>query len=77
MGGERGRLIGVIERGQAIVLIREASMAGARRYKSCEILGLSVRTLERWEKEEGPRDKRALALRVVSNKLTKEDMTEY
>lgn len=72
MGGSRGRLIGITERYQAIVLIKEASDSGARRHKSCEILGLALRTLERWEKEEGQRDKRASAPRVVANKLTEE-----
>lgn len=72
MGGQRGRLISVEERYQAIVLIKEASSSGARRYKSCEILGLTLRTLERWEKEKGQCDKRASAPRVVANKLTEE-----
>jgi putative transposase len=72
LGGSRGRLIAAIERAQAIVLIKEASDSGARRFKSCEILGLTLRTLERWEKDEGQCDKRESAPRVVSNKLTEE-----
>ena len=70
MGGSRGRLIAVLERTQAIVLIKEATVSGARRFKSCEILGLTLRTLERWEKDEGLRDKRESAPRIVANKLT-------
>lgn len=73
MGGARGRLIGSAERCQAIALIKEASIAGARRRKSCEILGLTLRTLERWEKEHGQCDKRASALRVAANRLTEEE----
>jgi putative transposase len=72
LGGQRGRLISVSERGQAIVMIQEASAAGARRYKSCEILGLTLRTLERWEKENGRFDKRTYSPRIVANKLTQE-----
>lgn len=72
MGGKRGRLIGSAERCQAIALIKDASTGGARRHKSCEILGLTVRTLQRWEKEGGQKDKRALAPRVTANKLTEE-----
>jgi putative transposase len=72
LGGERGRLIGMAERCQAIMLIKEASIAGARRHKSCEILGLTVRTLERWEKEKGQCDQRASAPRLVANKFTEE-----
>lgn len=73
MGGARGRLINFHERCQAIQLVKEASDAGARRIKSCEILGISARTLERWEKEEGARDKRASSTRVIANKLTEEE----
>lgn len=49
-------------------LIEEAVRAGARREKACELLGLSVRTLERWEDDRedgrhGPKTR-------PSNKLT-------
>ena len=73
MGGRRGRLISATERFQAVMLVKEASLAGARRHKSCEILGLTLRTLERWEQEDGCHDKRASAVRVVANKLTPEE----
>jgi len=72
LGGKRGRLISAIERSQAIVLIREATVSGARRFKCCALLGLTLRTLQRWEKEAGQHDKRASSARVVANKLTKE-----
>ena len=72
MGGKRGRLIGEVERCTAIALIKEASLGGARRHKSCEILGLTLRTLERWEKEAGQHDKRKLVRRCPANKLTEE-----
>ena len=72
MGGQRGRLICSIERSQAIELIKEASLSGARRHKSCEILGLALRTLERWEKAKGLIDKRANTGRVPTNRLTEE-----
>lgn len=72
MGGKRGRLVSSIERSQIVVLIKEASKSGARRHKSCEILGLALRTLERWEKEKGLIDKRKNAGRVPMNKLTEE-----
>ena len=72
MGGQRGRLISTVERSQAIALIKEASISGARRQKSCEVLGLAIRTLERWEKAKGLIDKRAGTARVPINKLTEE-----
>jgi transposase InsO family protein len=37
------------EREQVIVLLNESTTAGARRAKACEILGLSKRTLQRWQ----------------------------
>ena len=73
MGGQRGRLISTSDRCAAISLIKEASHAGARRQKSCELLGLTVRTLERWEKEKGQEDKRQFAEHKPANKLTEKE----
>lgn len=72
MGGSRGRLISSADRQQAIILINEACNAGARKHKSCAILGLSMRTIERWEKENGLQDQRKLVKRIPTNKLTPE-----
>jgi putative transposase len=72
LGGARGRLISVTERQQAMGLISEACKAGSRKRKVCEALGLSVRTLERWEKENGLQDQRKMVKRIPKNKLTKE-----
>lgn len=38
------------DRAESIQLIKEASSSGARRFKCCELLKLSLRTLERWER---------------------------
>ena len=47
-------------------------MAGARRARASEVLGLSLRTLQRWQHR--PADGRPLAVRPVpSNKLTPEE----
>jgi putative transposase len=56
-----------------IELIAETCQAGARKHKACELLGISVRTLERWEKTDGAVDKRKQSARVPSNKLTVEE----
>ena len=53
-----------------MILISEATETGVRRYKACEILGLSVRTLERWEKAGGELDQRKLTKRTPNNKLS-------
>jgi len=71
LGGSRGRLIGSDERQQALALIMEACDNGARKHKACEALGLSVRTLQRWEKE-GLKDQRQVVKRTPKNKLTQE-----
>lgn len=72
MGGSRGRLISSSDRQQAVILINEACNAGARKRKACAILELSMRTIERWEKENGLQDQRKLVKRVPTNKLTLE-----
>jgi len=37
------------ERKQVIDLLNESTTAGARQTKACEVLGLSERTLQRWQ----------------------------
>lgn len=54
----------------AVTWIGEAVDAGARRYKACAVLHLSVRTLQRWEEENGLEDKRKDVKRTPGNKLT-------
>ena len=39
----------VADRVHCMELIDEAVASGARKAKACEILGVSVRTVERWE----------------------------
>lgn len=50
----------------AITLIQEAARAGARRFKSCDILGITCRTLRRWLKADSLGDKRKGATRRPS-----------
>jgi putative transposase len=59
----------------AIELIAEAVSAGARRHKACAVLGITVRTLQRWEsaRQGGAREdqrKAAGAHRTPGNKLS-------
>lgn len=56
----------------AIELIKEANKQGARKEKACELLGISLRTYERWKKD-GEVDLRKGASRHVGNKLTEEE----
>ena len=70
MGGKRGRLIPQHERRQAVELIEEACASGAIKFKACEILSISLRTLERWQKPNGNTDKRRAAAHTPTNKLS-------
>lgn len=66
----------------AIALIDEAVLAGARRFKACEVLEIDVRTLQRWQKTrcgDAPwvdRRKAAGARRIPANKLSREERRE-
>src|SRR6185437_13337387 len=53
LGGQRGRLIDVPDRLLCISLIREAVQSGCRLEKACEELGLSLRTFQRWGRDDG------------------------
>ena len=50
LGGARGRLITAEDRKQVLVLVAEAVHNGCRKKKACEALGLSLRTVQRWER---------------------------
>jgi len=41
-------MIPLPERQQIVHWVDEASAAGARRHKACELLGIAPRTLQRW-----------------------------
>ncbi len=59
-----------------IELTKEASANGARQAKSCEVFGISQRTLQRWREGDGGKyDERSLAKReiVPHNKLSESE----
>lgn len=62
-----------MHRQEACALVEEANLAGARKFKACELLGITLRTLERWKKAGGLVDKRAQAQRSVSHSLSAEE----
>lgn len=70
MGGARGRLILLADKQAVLLLVADAERSGARRFKICELLAISIRTLERWEKPDGLKDKRKEAIHHPANKLT-------
>jgi len=62
-------LIPASERRQALALIREARQAGARKRAACAVLGLSLRTVQRWERD-GVSDRRKGSRARPANALT-------
>jgi transposase InsO family protein len=60
----------------AVSLIHEAVEAGARKKKACEELEVSVRTMQRWEREGGLEDRRKGSPRRMANKLSDAEKEE-
>jgi len=60
-------------RERIINLIDEYVALGARRKKACEILGITARTLQRWQKPEGLVDKRQTRQYRPANKLSDDE----
>ena len=59
------------ERKQVIALLKDTIKAGARQAKACDILGLSERTLQRWQTDQTVRcDQRPLRNYQPPHKLT-------
>ena len=57
----------------AISLLNQAVKAGARLFKACAIIGISVRTYKRWCQPNGLNDKRELVEHKPANKLSQEE----
>jgi putative transposase len=70
MGAGRGRLITEHDKQETIILIKEASEAGCRVQPACELLGIDIRTLQRWSKGNNLKDKRHGPITAPPNKLT-------
>jgi putative transposase len=58
------------ERAEIIALINEARSSGARQDKACEVIGISAKTLQRWEQPGNTQDGRIEAKHAPKNKLT-------
>ncbi|MDH0339876.1 IS3 family transposase, partial [Metapseudomonas otitidis] len=69
LGQGQGRLISAPDRIKALRLIANAVLLGARRFRACSELGLSLRTAQRWQHVH--RDRRQTVQRAApSNKLS-------
>ena len=71
--GNRGRRVELKDRQECMELVREAVNAGATSAASCEILELSVRTMERWKKAPEKADGRQGPLTPSAHSLTEEE----
>lgn len=58
------------DRAVIITGVHEAMQAGARQSAACEIIGISAKTLQRWEQPDNAQDGRSDALHEPSTKLT-------
>lgn len=76
MAGKRGRLIAMNEREKVVGLINESVASGARYKPACEIIGITLRTLQRWRQSQGLQDKRQLVKRIPANKLSDDERCE-
>src|SRR3972149_4389504 len=56
--GQRGERVSVEDRRSCMDLVQQAKASGAGRAASCQVLEVSLRTLERWEKEPEKGDQR-------------------
>lgn len=72
MGGKRGRLILEDSRVMAVTLIKEAHDSGARLWKACDVLDISVSTFRRWSAGH-LKDNRKDSLKSIPRKLTLEE----
>jgi hypothetical protein len=76
LGGKRGRKIELRERKKVIALIEEACSNGARLFKACEVVGISVRTVQRYRQHgtiKADGRKAAAAERIPPNRLNKDE----
>lgn len=58
------------ERTEIIELINQARVSGARQDKACEIIGISAKTLQRWEQSGNEQDGRIEPVHEPKNKLS-------
>lgn len=63
------------QRNQIIDDIAEACNAGSRRWRACKGIGVTERTLQRWEKERHCADRRTTRAYAPSNKLSQAERT--
>jgi putative transposase len=70
LGKRRGQLTMSVKRTEIIALVDEATRSGARQKKACDIVGISDRTFQRWNKPAIVEDGRLETKCEPANKLS-------
>jgi hypothetical protein len=65
--------VSVEDRRSCMELVKEANGSGAERGACCQVLEVSLRTLERWEKEPEKGDQRREPHSVCAHALTEQE----
>jgi transposase InsO family protein len=68
--GKRGRSIPLETREKVIALIDQAVVNGARSEQACHLVGIHLRTSQRWSRDKGLLDKRTFRKLTPPNKLS-------
>jgi putative transposase len=61
------------QRHHTLTLVSEAVDQGARRAQACRVIGLTVRTLQRWQRDTDQGDQRTVRLQAPANKLSEQE----
>ena len=58
------------ERGQVMTIVAQAIAVGARQDRACAAIGLSERTLQRWQSDHSRGDQRPIRVQTPGNSLS-------
>ena len=63
----------LLQRRQVIALVADATQAGARQERACWAIGLSERTVQRWQREQCRADLRPARVQTPPNRLSESE----
>src|SRR5690606_16238042 len=66
----RGQMTSLAQRQNIMLLIDQAVGAGARQARACEVIGLSSRTLQRWQADRNRGDRRPQRIQLPHNRYS-------
>lgn len=74
--GKRGQYLSPLQRREILDIVHTGVEIGCSRKYICELLGISTRTVQRWEKDESLLDKRTVRVVEPTNKLSQQERDE-